>query len=156
MSARFGGIPTDVDVNALIEAYGVPAPGWSADYSAVAEIAKAPARSNRFKTVTDAWRRRLYATHGVSIRARAGRFSVRSASERIGHAVGKTRSSLRGLEAARDEVAGTDRSSLSELQKAQADHVLMVSTTALQAARLRSTRKSPGLPGAIGAREELG
>lgn len=146
---RFGGIPTDIDVRALMETFGVPAVGTTMSYERVAEIIHVAPRSGRFKTVTDAWRRRLRDDHNVYTSARDGAFSVRTAPERVDHGAAKARGVVRAAAAAHNEVARTDRSQLTTEQRQQADHVQMVTATVVQSARLQTRRPRPSLPVAV-------
>lgn len=151
MKARFGGLPTDVDIRALREAYGVPAVGASIAYDDVAACIKSPVGSNRFRTVTQMWRKRLIREHNVYLSARDNQFTAMSAPERVDHGAFKLRSGVRAMRKAHAVVGATDRSQLTEQQKAQADHVLHIAATTIQAARLQAKAKTPELPQGVGA-----
>lgn len=63
----FGGIPTDVDVRALREAFPNIQVGDEISYDDVAAIIGAKPRTNRFRTVVDAWRRDLFRKDNVEL-----------------------------------------------------------------------------------------
>lgn len=152
MSARFGGLPTDVDVRMLFEAFTVPEVGTVIPYASIADILKTPARSNRFRTVVEAWRRRLAREHNVYLRASDGAYTAMTAPERVDFGGSKLRSSLRAMRRAHTVVGGTDRSQLTDVQRAAADHVLLTSATVIQAARLQARAKKPlALPEGVAA-----
>lgn len=54
------GLPTKPDVDALLKAWPEPNVGDRFEYDDVAEIIGSQPGSARFKTVTDAWRKRLF------------------------------------------------------------------------------------------------
>jgi hypothetical protein len=143
---RFGGLPTDVDVRVLRDTYGVPAVGWSADYADVATLINVSERSHRFRTVTNRWRHQLRREHNVYIAAKDGQFFALSSPERIDHGSAKLRTAVRSARQAHTVVGATDRSGLSDEQKARADHILMTTTTVLQSARLQAKSRVPVLP----------
>lgn len=146
MSApRFGGMPTDVDVRALFEAFGVPAIGAAFHYAQVAEAINVPLASYRFRTVTWAWRMRLIREHNVYVRAGAGQFQAMDASERVDYGSAKLRTGVRAMRKAHTVVGSTDRASLTEEAKKQADHVLLMSATVIQSARVAAARRGPVL-----------
>lgn len=151
MKARFGGLPTDVDIRSLREAFGVPEVGASISYADVSACIKTPVGSNRFRTVTQMWRTRLIREHNVYLSARDGAFTAMSAPERVDHGAFKLRSGVRAMRKAHAVVGATDRSQLTDQQKAQADHVIHIAATTIQAARLQSKSKAPVLPAATGA-----
>lgn len=148
---RVGGLPTDIDVRALFEAFGVPNEGVVIPYETVAAVIKSPVTSNRWKTVTGRWRRRLVAEHNVYMLARDGAFSRRDPAQRIELGAGDLRSAYRRVRRSHIVTEGTDRSRLTEEQKKQADHILMTTGALMSAARLQARNEKPSLPKGVGA-----
>lgn len=148
---RFGGIPTDVDVRALRSAFGLPQVGESISYAAVADVIKAHVGSPRFRTVTNRWRSQMVREHNVYIAARDGAFTAMTAPERIDHGAAKLRTGVRAMRRAHSVVVATDRSLLTDEQRARADHLQMVTTSVIQAARLQAKAAPPVLPVGVAA-----
>lgn len=143
MKPFFAGLPTEIDVRALVEAFGVPADGDVIRYDAVADVIKCPVKSSRWKTVTDAWRRKLWKLHNVVMRAGDGQFAVMPPDARVDHGGDRLRRGFRQFSKAHSVVASTDLSGLSDEMRAQADHVKNITTTAIQAARAEARRVKP-------------
>ncbi|MBI5259780.1 MAG: hypothetical protein HY855_24990 [Burkholderiales bacterium] len=64
---HFGGIPTDVDVRKLADAFGVPAVGCEISHEDVERALGVDRHQHRYRTVTVAWRKKLEDSHGVVI-----------------------------------------------------------------------------------------
>lgn len=143
---RFGGIPTDVDVRALHDTFGVPTEGQRIPYEDIAGVIGVEPRSNRWMTVVTAWRKRLIREHNVYLLARDGALIGMAPEQRVDLGSGKLRTGVRMFRRAHDVVSGTDRTRLSSEQKAQADHVQMVSASVIQSARLSARKVTPKLP----------
>jgi len=58
-SVFFGGLPTDIDVAKIEESIGVPEIDVLIPYSSIEAATGIARSSNRFKTVLEAWRRKL-------------------------------------------------------------------------------------------------
>lgn len=69
----FGGVPTGADVRKLLDAFPDIKPGDVIAYADVAKVIGADHGSNRFKSVTDAWRKTLLRTSNLVIEAVTGR-----------------------------------------------------------------------------------
>lgn len=67
-----GGIPTDGDVKRLLAAFPDIKPGDTVSYAAIAEIIKIEHGSNRFQSVTNAWRRAVVRTLNFVLEAVPG------------------------------------------------------------------------------------
>lgn len=82
MSKVLSGLPTDLEVKRLLKQYAELEVDREIEYAEVAELISARRGSSRFKTVTDAWRRRVWREQRVRIGTVAGRaFKVLSASD---------------------------------------------------------------------------
>lgn len=142
----FAGLPTDMDVRALLEQFGVPTEGQIIAYEQVAEVIRCRPRSGRFKSVTDRWRNRLKREHNIYLRAKDGQFTVLDPSARVDLGSSYLRRAGRTLRRGHVVVESTDRNRLTKEERAQADHILMTTASALQAARLQARRVNPELP----------
>lgn len=139
---RFGGMPTDAEVNMLMERFGVPQEDKPIPYTEITATLRYEKESNRWGTVVDAWRRRLERDHNVILKAGGGQFVAMTPSDRITHSGSRVKSGVRRIRKAGSIVASTDRGRLSEQDKARADHITIV-TAALSHAALEQTRKLP-------------
>ena len=80
----FSGIPTAIDVRALIEAFPALVVGQELAHDEVAEVIAVDAKSSRYRTVTNSWRRQLLAENNIDLGAVAGTgFRVLAPDERI-------------------------------------------------------------------------
>lgn len=123
----FGGLPTDIDVKRLLEAFPNIEPGGEVGYDDVAKVIGVDVGTNRFRTVTNAWRRRLLRTGNVAIDAVPGRGFRRltelERSER--DRGGWRRDQVRAARKVRD-LALTDTTSFDEREKKSHDHARRV------------------------------
>lgn len=142
----FGGLPTDVDVRALREAFGVPAEGAPITYEQVADVIHVAPGTARFRTVTNAWRSGLWREYGLLVVCSMKTFSVAPPPTRVDVATSKLRSSVKGLRKSGAIAAGTDTSRLTAEQRARHDHTAHVVSHLEAAARLESRRYQPRLP----------
>lgn len=62
-------IPTRVDVDALIDAIGIPQPGDHISYTRIAEVTKLNRNDGRWVSVVNAWIKHLRTRHNVELRA---------------------------------------------------------------------------------------
>jgi len=67
--AYFSGIPTEPDVNKLVDKYPVDqlTPGYPMPYSEVSETIGEPVRSSRWRSVTEAWRKKIEKDYSIII-----------------------------------------------------------------------------------------
>lgn len=91
------GMPTKPDVDALLKAWPEPDVGDLFDYETVAKIIGCDLGSVRFRTVTDAWRRRLY-ENGLVVECEPGKaFYVANADQITAGTYGALNSAARKL-----------------------------------------------------------
>lgn len=147
----FAGLPTDIDVRAIIEKWGVPSEGVPISYEEIAALIKVPVASCRFKTVTGAWRRRLRREHDIYLLARHGAFTVRDPVQRVEFGSLKIRTGARAFRTAVKVVVTTDRKRLSNQHLAEADHVLLVGGLVQAHGVLAAKRVQPALPEGVKA-----
>jgi hypothetical protein len=65
------GIPTDIDVHRLQETIGVPQPGDTISYHQIDKVLGLDRSQHRWKTVVNAWRRKLDREHNIILKARS-------------------------------------------------------------------------------------
>lgn len=145
------GLPTDIDIRALIDAYGAPTEGTSIPYEDVSKLIKSSTRTPRWVTVTNRWRKRLIKEHNVYLLARDGAFTVMDPASRVDHGAQHYRSAARHHRKCYTVIGTTDQTRLSAEQKALATHLQHSAATAYQAARISSKRPLPQLPEGVGA-----
>jgi hypothetical protein len=68
----FRGVPTEVDVRRLEDAFGLPAEDTLIEYAAIEEALQLAKESNRFETVVRAWRDKLYDQYNLLLVAVRG------------------------------------------------------------------------------------
>jgi hypothetical protein len=128
------GLPTEPDVDRLIKELGIPKEGKLLPFAAVAGVIQTEIWSTRFKTVTTAWRKRLWNEYDVHIRCDPGRgFVAGSPTDRITDASGQYKSGLRRIGRSGRLAASADESRLSASDKRVREH-LMHSASALRLA----------------------
>lgn len=83
-----GGVPTEPDVKALLQAITNLEPGKVVEHAEIEAVIKVDRRKSRYRTVVDAWRARLLREQNVDLQARAGvGFVVLTEEERVGASV---------------------------------------------------------------------
>lgn len=119
------GIPVRPDVRKLEEKYGVPKEGQLITYADVAAEIKAEPGSDRFKTVTASWRKRLRTEHNVELDpvGNATGFVALAPSERIEKSVRNYGQANRKQRRAGVLAALTDRDRLTPDQQRVQDHI---------------------------------
>ena len=111
----FGGIPTAPDVDALIEEFGVPEIGVLVSYSKVSEVIGVSKDKSRFKSVTGAWRKHLYAEYNVFMKAIMNDgFMAMSPSERITFGSKGMKRKVKGMNKIIDILGATPKNDLSK------------------------------------------
>lgn len=100
MSKMFlGGVPTGPEVDRLIKEIEAR-PGVEVTYQEVERITGIRQRDNRFRSVTSAWRKRVFRERAIQVKAEGGRFVMLTPDEaltngivsfhKIGRALGRT------------------------------------------------------------------
>lgn len=98
MKVFFAGAPTGPDVRKLIDAFGDLKPGDEITHDAVAEACGVAYKTDRYRAVTHAWRRKLLDTENIELGAVAGvGFRVLSANERLDAGFGGVKSGARKI-----------------------------------------------------------
>lgn len=145
------GIPTDIDVTALIKAFGVPEIGVSIDYDRVSKVIKTPKAAPRFRTVTNQWRKKLMRDHSLFMLCRDGAFVAASEGEKCELSGAKHQRGIRSIKVSatidRDYI---DTTALSDEHKKALTHRQMANATILGAVSQLRRKKSPELPLGVG------
>lgn len=139
------GVPTEVDVAKLEEAYGVPGIGTMIEHDAISEVIGVPKDSSRYETVCRAWRAKIYREHNVFMASVRGHgFRAAQSRERVGVAAEWYSCGLRKIRRVADLISTTDRAGLSKEQSRAADHLAHVSAT-ITAAHLTAAKQMPSI-----------
>lgn len=78
----FGGVPTGPEVDRLMNAISLEA-GARVSYEQVEKITGVRATEHRFRTVTSAWRKRVFREKALEIKAEGGFFVILTADEAL-------------------------------------------------------------------------
>jgi hypothetical protein len=123
----FKGMTTDPDVKELIDRIGIPSVGDTIAYDLVEEIIGSPYDSNRWTSVTQAWRKKLIDDpYNIYLIADKPNFRVATNSERVNVARGKQRTGARAIARGAVLAQRTDKTGLSEEEKKQRDYSIGV------------------------------
>ncbi len=135
------GIPTEPDVNRLVEVFGTPIQGTVISYQEIEKIIQAKRGDNRFRSVTSAWRRRLFRTHNLLIGTRPNiGFVCLDNSARVVFSSTKNKSGMRFIRRAGTVAGLTEAEGLTpELLKAR-DHLVRVASAITLAAATEAKR----------------
>jgi hypothetical protein len=139
----FGGVPTDIDIRTLREAFpeSKMAPGVKISYDKVAELLDVESRSYRFRTVTHRWRRLVEKDTGIVIGAGNGTFVVMDDHEKLDLSVSKLRASYRSVRRSVTVAGLTDRKVLTTEEQKKYDALTAKQKAMLAAAQVRGAQK---------------
>ena len=128
-----GGIPTKIDVDRLAAYYGVPKEGDTIILKDAAKAIGMDAKSNRFRTVMNAWRRQLFRELNLlTVGNGQGGIRVADPAERIKWSASRVNSGRRAVGRAIAVASTTDKARLTDDQAKTLDSIV-----ALNASRLR-------------------
>ena len=128
MKVGVTGRPTQPDVKLIIDKYPSMKPGDEVLYEEVEKIIQTPRNSTRFKTVTNAWRKRMDREHDIFIGVIPNKgFVVEVPSESVYDTKRGIRSGLRRITKSGSKAARINRKQLSAEESRTADHVIAVS-----------------------------
>lgn len=111
----FRGVPTEVDIKRLDDAFGVPAEDALIDYETIEEALQLSKESSRFETVTRAWRDKLEREYNlllVSVRGQG--IKVATPDARVTIASKKMKQGRRAIQRGASIAVKTDASRLSD------------------------------------------
>ena len=128
------GLPTKLDVQALLDKFGVPAVGTLILYSGIEEIIKVARNSGRFGSVVGSWRKLLYREHNLILESEPNKgYRVADATARVHLSTAKYKHGLRRIYRAGDIASKTATGTLTPEHKRVCAH-LVNSTAALRLA----------------------
>lgn len=111
----FRGIPTKIDVEKLLNRYGVPKEGFTVEKKAIAETLELDVKSHRFGTVLTAWRNRLFREHNIlMVSIGEGVLKAASPDERVDYSSRKVSSGRRAIGKAIVVAYATDANRLTD------------------------------------------
>ena len=142
---RFGGMPTDAEVNMLMERFGKPEEKIPIPYTEVEKtlhFARDGKTAGRWKTVTNAWRQRLRRLHHVEMSAGGGCFTPLPPGDRVVLSASRVHRGSRQFRKASDLIRHTERARLDDAGKKNADHIQVIAS-AVQFALRTEARKPP-------------
>jgi hypothetical protein len=121
------GVPTEIDVKRLREAYPQLAVGQLIPYEDVARVIGAPYKTGRFRVVTEAWRKWLRRSENCAVKCVAGRGFMRMAELERSEVdrVGWRKDQGRAARKVRD-LARVDTLSFEERDRSSHDHARRV------------------------------
>jgi hypothetical protein len=144
----FGGLPTDIELAKLKEAY--PATelkvGKIIPYAELEQLLGLDWTSNRFRTVTNRWRRVVEADTNIFIHPDPGYgFKILTESEKLDLSTKKIRTASHAARRAFVVNTRIDRKQLTDDEKAMADHVTQTAAKINASAQLKQRLEMPKL-----------
>lgn len=125
-----GGIPTQPDVQKLLDTFGVPPEDQLIPYGAIEKLIDCDRKSSRFITVCHKWRRRLEQMHNVFMQALDGEGYFHCPPDRRVDTCGRRMASnLRGIRRNAKRAATTETARLSEEARLTRDHLVNIAAT---------------------------
>jgi hypothetical protein len=145
MSVFFGGIPTGPDIRLLREMYPDSELGETViPYQKVAEILRCDRNSNRFKTITNRWRKLVEVESGKVLGVKKGEgFVVLNDREKLDLSWQKLRTAARCANRSRVVASRVSISNLSSEDRARLEHNSKVSSGILAVAQIKSNQPLP-------------
>lgn len=120
-----GGLPTEPDVRKLIDAFPRLEPGAEISHAEIAKVIGVDRDSDRYRTVTNAWRRLLKKDHNVRLKALPGvGFKSIDGMERVIDNMHGFTQGARKIRKAADDVRRVEIGKLSQEQQRVAEHTL--------------------------------
>jgi hypothetical protein len=140
--AFFGGVPTNIEVRALREAYPDDSltQGRLIPYPEIEALIKCPRDSNRWRSVTDRWRKTIEREVGVIIAPdpmKSPAWKILLENEKVVASGAKLKTAGRMARRSYVLASRVDVKQLTEQEKAEYDHFVMRSTAVIMASRLR-------------------
>jgi hypothetical protein len=137
------GMSTAVDVTRLVEHFGSLEVGTLVPYAKVEEVLRVPRAQDRFRTVTNAWRKKLEREQNLILECAPNQgFRVLTNVERVGHSARYFKQGIKRTSIAGRRAASTSRAGLAVEDVRTLDHVMNTSAlfkvqAALEARKLR-------------------
>ncbi len=119
------GVPTAPDVERLCFAFPTLEAGTTITKQQISEVIKVDKDANRWKTVVDRWRKKLFAESNVVLRAipNVG-FMVSDPMDRVDVSAGHAKKGVRQVSKASAIASRTDRSQLTTEAARACDHIV--------------------------------
>lgn len=122
-----GGVPTAPDVKKIVDSIGIPKEGAVVKYTQLERLLHLKRDSFRFRTVLNAWKRKLFAENNVLMTAvpTVG-YKAADPSERIVESKSRVRSGFKKVKMGSVVAQATDRARLSDDEKIQQTKLAMI------------------------------
>lgn len=122
-----GGVPTAPDVKKLVDSIGIPKEGDVVAYTQLEKLLRLNRDSFRFRTVLNAWKRKLFAENNVLMTSvpTVG-YKAADPSERIVDSKSRVRSGFKKVKMGSVVAGSTDRARLSDDEKSQQTKLAMI------------------------------
>jgi alkylated DNA nucleotide flippase Atl1 len=134
-----GGVPTEPDVQRLIEAVPNLKPGDEVPYQDIASTIGEERNSSRYKTVVGRWRKQMRKLHNIDMKAIAGfGFRVLNANERVAAGVSDYGKNVRGVVRSEGRIRSAPAEAMNQQQQGVREHVLRHIGATVDAARRAS------------------
>ena len=141
----FGGIPTEPDVNRLIDAFSVDdlKPGTQISYNETARIINQKVRTYRWKTVTTSWRKKLENDYNIILVCipESQAFEVLTEPGKVKLSRSKLRSSVRLARRSIDVSGRVNLKALSDEERKAHDFNCNKASAVIASGQLRSAQK---------------
>lgn len=145
MKVLFNGLPTKIDVDKIIDRYGVPAEGQLIPYQDIADLISVRVDTGRFRTVTTAWRKRLFREYNVLVNVKTGEgFYRANDTDRVETASHKVTSGKKSIMKGSVIASTTDKTRLDDETRKVCDH-LSVLPARLRLMELVSAKPLPAM-----------
>ncbi len=122
----FGGIPTDIEVNKLLERYVKANVGDIINHEDIEALVRVERKKNyhRYRTIVSRFAAKLFSQYNVRLLALRGvGYRVLSPNERVDLSIDNAGAAVRHLGRALRDVVSAPRAAMNETEKQRADHV---------------------------------
>lgn len=137
----FNGIPTDIDVENLMKSFGVPREGETIQYSDIEKVIGVSREESRFKSVTNAWRKKLERESNiVTIAVMNEGFAHATPTQRLDKCSRKARGGTKAIILSGDRARRNDISKLTQEERRVNDSLVNFSA-AVQMASATEAKK---------------
>ena len=140
----FGGVPTDVDVKKIREEYpeSEMKPGQIIPYGEIEKLLNEKKWSNRFKGVTNRWRKLVEHETGMVVGTEAGQgFKILQEAEKVDLSGTKLRSAARLAKRSYQVASRVIANKLTEEERLRLDFYTTKSSKVIAASQVRSGKK---------------
>lgn len=144
----FGGMSTDIELKALMDAYGEAETGTLIPHEDLESLVGSERNTNRFRTVVARWKRTMFAKCNLEVAARPREgYVVLTPSERVQKASDDTKRIQTGLRRVHYRFAAVPREQLSQQDARRADYSqVMIAKLCDEMASARKQISPPSKP----------